>query len=423
MFGQNPSLALSSLMRRLYKFSLTTTSGGNLSIRDVDGGIWITPGSIDKGTLSSKRIIYIDKDGNKTGKGKPSVETEFHKGIYKARNDVNAIIHAHSPFSTSFCIQGKVPDFRLIPQVHLFSGLAINSGYATPGTLELRDKIVAKVSQGNNIILLDNHGSLSVGKTLLESMQRFEGLDVCATSELYGRKLGDLVYPDTSITHFLSQYQAMMYEEYVPDNMYIRERQELCKMASRAYARGLMTSSLGSMSIRVGKREFLITPLGKDRYSLASEDIVCVKDGKVESGKKPDILTFIHKELYNGQSEIKSIMSAMPPSIMAYSITNTNFNSRSFTEGYVVLRDIKNIQGEDVCQYPAMLHQFVNKDNPVAMVRHIGALAIGKNVLDVLDKIEVLEVSMRAAIHALELGNLKSLSEEQIDAINVAFGL
>ena len=82
----HPADQICMMMERIYAFGMTTTSGGNLSIKDSDGDIWITPGSIDKGTLTREDIMQVKPDGTVIGPHKPSVELPFHKmGIYGAR--------------------------------------------------------------------------------------------------------------------------------------------------------------------------------------------------------------------------------------------------------------------------------------------------------------------------------------------------
>ena len=55
----HPAKQIVSIMSRIYNYGMTTTSGGNLSIRTPEGDIWITPGGIDKGTLSEKEIVCV----------------------------------------------------------------------------------------------------------------------------------------------------------------------------------------------------------------------------------------------------------------------------------------------------------------------------------------------------------------------------
>src|SRR5262245_54852722 len=79
---------------RIYRHRMTTTSGGNLSIRDGDD-VWITPARVDKGTLRRTDIVRVHPDGTVDGPHRPSSELPFHQAIYQARPDLHAIVHAH----------------------------------------------------------------------------------------------------------------------------------------------------------------------------------------------------------------------------------------------------------------------------------------------------------------------------------------
>ena len=80
----HPADQLVMFMQRIYDKGLTTTSGGNLSIMDTDGNIWITPASVDKGTLTRKDIICVHPDGTTEGPHKPSSELPFTPACSRA---------------------------------------------------------------------------------------------------------------------------------------------------------------------------------------------------------------------------------------------------------------------------------------------------------------------------------------------------
>ena len=104
----HPADQLVMLMERIYRYGMTTTSGGNLSILDENGDIWITPGSVDKGSLSRKDIIQVKPDGTVIGIHKPSSEFPVHSGIYKSRPDIKAVLHAHPLYRDfSSCLKQK----------------------------------------------------------------------------------------------------------------------------------------------------------------------------------------------------------------------------------------------------------------------------------------------------------------------------
>lgn len=91
----HPADQLVMLMDRIYHHGMTTTSGGNLSVMDENGDIWITPSGIDKGTLTRADIICVHPDGSMDGIHTPSVELPFHQNIYRLRADIKGIVHAH----------------------------------------------------------------------------------------------------------------------------------------------------------------------------------------------------------------------------------------------------------------------------------------------------------------------------------------
>src|ERR1700754_3089247 len=87
--------AIMRTMERIYRYRMTTTSGGNLSIRDDDGDVWITPAGIDKGTLRREDMMCVTANGEKLGPHRPSSELPFHQEIYRTRPDIRGIVHAH----------------------------------------------------------------------------------------------------------------------------------------------------------------------------------------------------------------------------------------------------------------------------------------------------------------------------------------
>lgn len=114
---ENPAGHIARIMKRLYEQHLTTTSGGNISVRDAEGCIWITPGGIDKGNLLPEDIVRILPDGTFEGRHRPSLEAPIHLGIYRIRPDVHAVLHAH-PAALSRLQSGRavLPNTSLLPQ-------------------------------------------------------------------------------------------------------------------------------------------------------------------------------------------------------------------------------------------------------------------------------------------------------------------
>lgn len=104
----HPADQITVVISRIYRSGLTTTSGGNISIKDENGDIWITPGGIDKGSLTPKDIICVKPDGTIIGPHKPSSEFPFHKAIYEMRPKMTAVIQRAS--ARSRIVQHHAPD-------------------------------------------------------------------------------------------------------------------------------------------------------------------------------------------------------------------------------------------------------------------------------------------------------------------------
>ncbi len=170
-------------MRRLYDQGLTTTSGGNLSVRFSEDEILITPSASDKGRMKGAEIGIMDISGKILSKFKPSIESSMHLKIYAARPDVKAIVHAHPVVASTFAATNAQINCRLLAESYAILGKLEYAPYRLMGTEGLAD-VVAKTAKYANCIIMKNHGVLAVGKSLLEAFDRLEVLETCAKMTL-----------------------------------------------------------------------------------------------------------------------------------------------------------------------------------------------------------------------------------------------
>lgn len=186
-------------MRRLYDRGLTTASGGNISVR-IEKGIFITPSSLDKGLIRGKQVGRLAYNGKNLSPGlRPSIESAMHLAIYKRRPDVNAIVHAHPPVATSFTAMRKKINCILIAEARAILGVPVLAPYALMGTEELAAAAAGAAvgataaADGDltghstslpNVILLENHGIVCLGKDLLTAFDRMEVLEAAARMTL-----------------------------------------------------------------------------------------------------------------------------------------------------------------------------------------------------------------------------------------------
>ena len=167
----HPAEQIVMLINRVYQKGLTTTSGGNLSIMDSEGVIWITPSGIDKGSLTPADICKVLPDGTVIGKHKPSVELPFHKLVYKTRPDVSAVLHAHPPALVSFSLIRKAPDVNIIPTPHQVCGEVGIAKYEVPGSEALGKNVAAAFAAASV-----NSPSVSISYSVPQQLQSFQVL-------------------------------------------------------------------------------------------------------------------------------------------------------------------------------------------------------------------------------------------------------
>lgn len=167
-------------MRRLYKQKLTTTLGGNISVRLTDGDVLITPSATDKGEMKGEEIGLLDINGKMPEKKfRPSIETRMHLSIYRQRRDVNAIVHAHPVTACAFAATDIEIDTSLILEAAVVLGEISYADFKQMGTNELATEVSVATTNANCVIMR-NHGALAVGENILEAFDRLEVLENAA---------------------------------------------------------------------------------------------------------------------------------------------------------------------------------------------------------------------------------------------------
>ncbi len=178
-------------MKRLYNQKLTTTSGGNISLRIDNNNILVTPSQIDKGRLTGDQIGITNLDGKyKTPGLQFSMETGMHLAIYRKKKDINAIVHAHPVFSTSFAVMNKQINCKLTGEARAVIGIPVVAPYALMGSKRLADSVATAITK-SNVVLMRNHGIITIGENLLQAFDRIEVLEAAAKITLITELMDD----------------------------------------------------------------------------------------------------------------------------------------------------------------------------------------------------------------------------------------
>jgi len=422
----HPADQIVMIMERIYKYGMTTTSGGNLSIIDDNGDIWISPAGIDKGTLSRKDIVCVKADGTIEGIHRPSSEFPFHQHLYKVRPDIKAVLHAHSPALVAFSIVRKIPDTHLIPNVNLVCGEVGMAEYGLPGSEELGDKIAKVFAKGFNTVILENHGVCVGGQSLFKAFMAFETLDFCARLQIESHKIGTPIGLTQEKINLSDKKQHVQMEEFIPDSYSSAERyarREMCELIHRAYDQQLFTSTQGTFSQRLSEKSFIITPYSLDRKYLDVDDIVRIEGDLKEAGKTPSRSALLHKFIYDTHPQINSIIIAHPPHVMAFAVTEAKLDSRTIPESYILMRNIPKIPFGASFMQPKMTAEVFSKTTPIIMLKNDCLIVTGNSLLNAFDRLEVAEYSAMAIIASQDLGDIVAIDDAQIDELEVAFKL
>ncbi len=203
----HPRDEITLTLARIYRYKMTTTSRGNLSIIDENGDIWITPSRLDKGSLKAEDIVCVKPDGTVIGSHPPSSEFPFHKSVYEARSDIKAVVHAHpeinciinaSPVNAlAFSVCHKEIDTRTLPECYIFLREVGVLPFET--VFNNHEELAARVSSRNPATVLGNNGVMVVGSDLLATFDRLEVLECSAEAILDSLPIGGHVPMDATV--------------------------------------------------------------------------------------------------------------------------------------------------------------------------------------------------------------------------------
>jgi L-fuculose-phosphate aldolase len=178
--------------RLIHARDLVDGTAGNLSTRLGPDHLLATPSGLAKGFLEPDDLIVVDKEGRlAAGRPglKPTSELAMHLEAYRRRPDIGGVVHAHPVTTVALSIAGVSLAECVIPEAIVFLGLVPTTPYATPSSDENRQAIAAEIGR-HDAIVLQYHGTLTVGRTVTEAYQRLETLEHTAKIIALSRLLG-----------------------------------------------------------------------------------------------------------------------------------------------------------------------------------------------------------------------------------------
>lgn len=178
---------VSRVARQLISSGLVTGTSGNVSARTPEGNVLVTPSGVDYEVLGPEDVVLVDLGMNVLeGTLVPSTETPMHTGIYKARQDVDAVVHTHSRFATTLaCLGWSIPPVHYMLTTLGPDGRVPLAPYTLYGTEELAEHAANALGESHNACLLRTHGTITVGESADKAFSRTVVLEEMA--EVYYR--------------------------------------------------------------------------------------------------------------------------------------------------------------------------------------------------------------------------------------------
>lgn len=182
--------ALVDVCRALHARDLIGAAEGNVSCRLGPGRLLVTPSGASKALLRPADLVVVDLAGAKVrGRGRPSSELRMHLAAYAARPDVAAAVHAHPLTAVALTVAGLPPPNDVMPEASVVLGAVAVAPFATPGTDEV-PAALAPLLPRHDVVLLERHGALALGRSLGEALDRMETLERVARVALWARLAG-----------------------------------------------------------------------------------------------------------------------------------------------------------------------------------------------------------------------------------------
>ncbi|MCL5029066.1 MAG: class II aldolase/adducin family protein [Bacteroidetes bacterium] len=181
---------LVEICHRVYEKGYVSAYDGNISAATSQNTFLITRSAVRKGEVTEGDILEIDTAGNIiSGRGKISTEYKIHLYAYSKRPEVNAVVHCHPIFATAFASLGEGLVGNYFPEVILTLGKVPLCKYATPSTDDLPLSMEPYIDHAWGF-LLQNHGAVTLGKTLKDAYNKMEKLEHTAQILLMTKLLG-----------------------------------------------------------------------------------------------------------------------------------------------------------------------------------------------------------------------------------------
>jgi len=200
----------------MYERGLVVAADGNISARLDENLILCTPSGLCKGMMSPDQLIVVNLEGHKVGPDtaanrelRPTSEVMMHLEAFRQRPDIGGVVHAHPPITVALSIAGISLADCMLPEVIVNLGLVPTTEYATPASEE-NVAAIRELIRNHDGMILQRHGTLTVGRNPWEAYMRLESLEQVAHMTQILQQLGKgEPLPPEQVEKLLAQRRQM----------------------------------------------------------------------------------------------------------------------------------------------------------------------------------------------------------------------
>lgn len=177
--------------RRLHAMGWVANHDGNASVRLTGDRYLITCTAISKADVDDASLLVVSGKGEVLeGRKRPFSELDLHLAAYKARPDVQAVLHAHPPYATATGLTGQALDLPAMPEVVVSLGPTVPLALRALPRSELAVKQVGELCKEHDALLLSGNGALTLGDDLNQALLRMELVEHYAKILAVARGMG-----------------------------------------------------------------------------------------------------------------------------------------------------------------------------------------------------------------------------------------
>jgi len=197
-------------------------------------------------------------------------------------------------------------------------------------------------------------------------------------------------------------------------------RREIVETARKVYDAGFVVATDGNISVRVMGDRLFLTPSGSCMKTLNPADLVYVDfDGRVLSGGRPSSELPLHLTVYRQRPDVNAVIHSHPPLAVGCSVAGVSLEPPVVPEAVMSLGRIPTAEYATLSseESAASIRELIRAHDAVVMDRH-GAVTVGKTLADAFRRLEKVEYTARVTLAATQLGQVRTLTPEQMEKLN-----